>query len=97
MAYFPTFTQTGKIELSLLVVPIKISESLWLGQPKSQLIPNLIQCAAWCSLSIPSHELGIPVQIQGLFLAKAGVQVGELGRNDSIKLVLRTLSVMNEH
>lgn len=79
MAYSPTFTQTGKIELSLLVVPIKISESLWLRQPKSQLIPNLIQCAAWCSLSIPSHELGIPVQIQGLFWQKLGCRLENWG------------------
>lgn len=85
MAYSPTFTQTEKTERSLLVVPIKISESLWLGQPRSQLTPNLIQCAAWCSLSIlimgsGKGALGIPVQIQGLFRQKLGCRLESGGR-----------------
>lgn len=84
MAYSPTFTQTQKTKRSLLVVPIKISESPWLSQSRSQLTPNLIQCAVWYGLSILSLDsgegaLGIPVQIKGLFLKKPGCRLESWG------------------
>lgn len=84
MTYSSTFTQTEKTKRSLLVVPIKVSESPWLGQSRSQLTPNLIQCAAWYSLSILSMDsgkgaLGIPVQNQGLFPQKLGCRLETWG------------------
>lgn len=101
MAYSPTFTQTEKTKRSLLVVPIKISESPWLSQSRSQLTPKSNSIGRLVQSVHPQpgfrrRSAWDPSSDSGVVSGKAGVQAGELGRNDSIKHTLRTFFIMNE-
>lgn len=79
--YSPTSMHTEKTKLSFLVFLVKISESLWLGQSRSHLT---LKSSSVCSLPIFSMDLekgalGIPGQIQGLFLEKLGCRLESWG------------------
>lgn len=79
--YSPTSMHTEKTKLSFLVFLVKISESLWLGQSRSHLT---LKSSSVCSLPTLSMDLekgalGIPGQIQGLFLEKLGCRLESWG------------------